>query len=91
MTVTAEQTSLTTGGEVGYLRIAAEEAYAPPELFEIYHRMLDGGSDNLSFSSLMGHYLKSQAERPRFVRDRLQDIGAKRLSDMDSTGIDHAA
>lgn len=80
---------LTTGGEIGYLRIATEEAYGPPEMFELYRTLLET-TDNIGFRSLMGHYLTSDAERPRFVRDRLQDAGEKRLSEMDAAGIDHA-
>ncbi|TNC26923.1 amidohydrolase family protein [Amycolatopsis alkalitolerans] len=80
---------LTTGGQAGYLRIATEEAYAPPELIEAFVTALETTED-IGFSSLMGHYLTSDAERPRFVRDRLQDAGEKRLSEMDAAGIDHA-
>ncbi|WP_236791453.1 amidohydrolase family protein [Amycolatopsis sp. GM8] len=80
---------LTTGGGVGYLRIATEEAYAPPELIDLFRKTLETTGD-IGFRSLMGHYLTSDAERPRFVRDRLQDAGEKRLSEMDAAGIDHA-
>jgi 5-carboxyvanillate decarboxylase len=80
---------LTTGGGAGYLRIATEEAYGPSEMFELYHKLL-GTTEDIGFRSLMGHYLTSDSERPRFVRDRLQDAGEKRLSEMDAAGIDHA-
>jgi 2,3-dihydroxybenzoate decarboxylase len=85
-----EPAPLSTGGEVGYLRIATEEAWGPTELFDIYRRMLGTGEGGKGFQSLMGHYLTSEADRPRFVRDRLADIGAQRLADMDAAGIDHA-
>jgi 2,3-dihydroxybenzoate decarboxylase len=83
-------TPLTTGGAAGHLRIATEEAYAPPELLDVYLRMLDEGAGDIGFTSLMGHYLTSDAERPRFIRSRLTDIGATRLSEMDAAGVDHA-
>lgn len=82
--------TLTTGGSAGYLRIATEEAYAPAELFDAYRPLLEGGSDDIGFHSLIGHYLDSSAERPQFVRSRLQDLGELRLAEMDAAGIDHA-
>lgn len=73
-----------------YRRIATEEAYAPPELFDLYRRMLDTGSSNdRGFESLMGFYLGSDAPKPVAVRRRLQDLGEERIADMDSSGIDH--
>ena len=80
----------TTDSSRGYRRIAAEEAYAPPELFDLYRRMLDAGTSNdRGFDSLMGFYLGSDAPKPVAVRRRLQDLGDERLADMDATGIDH--
>lgn len=80
-----------TGGSAGYLRIATEEAYAPPELFDVYRPLLEeGGSDDIGFHSLIGHYLDSNAERPQFIRSRLQDLGELRIAEMDDAGIDHA-
>jgi 2,3-dihydroxybenzoate decarboxylase len=37
---------------------------------------------------MWGFYLSSESERARFLRDRLQDLGERRLADMDATGID---
>src|SRR5690606_3452156 len=59
---------------MSYLRIATEEAYAPAELFDLYRELLPD-TDDIGFRSLMGHYLTSDAERPRFVRSRLTDLG----------------
>ncbi|WP_205856194.1 amidohydrolase family protein [Phytoactinopolyspora endophytica] len=81
---------LTTGGRVGYLRIAVEEAYAPPELVRSFRDLLDRPDVDPGFESLMGFYLRSDAERPRAVQRKLQDLGDERLADMDSAGIDHA-
>jgi 5-carboxyvanillate decarboxylase len=73
----------------GYLRIATEEAFAPPELLAAWREMLDAGSeDDPGFRSLWGFYLTSDAERPRLLRERLVDLGERRLADMDATGID---
>ena len=82
--------TLTTGGSAGYLRIATEEAWAPAELFEAYRPLLDGGSDDIGFRSLIGHYMDNSSARPDFVRSRLQDLGDLRLKEMDESGIDHA-
>jgi 2,3-dihydroxybenzoate decarboxylase len=74
---------------LGYLRIATEEAFAPPELLAAWRDLLDSGSvDDPGFRSMWGFYLSSESERARFLRDRLQDLGERRLADMDATGID---
>jgi 5-carboxyvanillate decarboxylase len=71
-----------------HLRIATEEAYAPPELFERYRRLLHSGKvDDPGFESLMGFYLTNPSPRIKDVRDRLEDVGARRLHDMDQSGI----
>jgi predicted TIM-barrel fold metal-dependent hydrolase len=73
----------------GYLRIATEEAFAPPELLAAWREMLDGGGvDDPGFRSLWGFYLSSDSERATALRERLQDLGPRRLADMDATGID---
>lgn len=70
------------------LRIATEEAYAPPELFVRYRRLLETGSHNdPGFESLMGFYLTNNGPRIVQVREKMQDLGAIRLADMDATGI----
>ena len=71
-----------------YLRIATEEAFAPRELIERYVRLLDEPDVDPGFQSLMGFYLRSTAERPRFIFERLKDLGALRLADMQARGID---
>ncbi len=75
--------------EPGYLRIATEEAFAPPELVRLWRAMLaDGTCDDPGFVSLHGFYLRSKAERPAAVLARLQDLGERRIADMDAAGID---
>jgi hypothetical protein len=76
-------------GHVGYLRIATEEAFAPRELLAAWREMLDTGSvDDPGFRSLWGFYLNSDSERATSLVRRLQDLGERRLADMDATGID---
>ncbi|HKV04436.1 MAG TPA: amidohydrolase family protein [Candidatus Acidoferrales bacterium] len=71
-----------------YQRIATEEAYAPPELFVRYRALLESGSHNdPGFASLMGFYLNNTGPRLVEVRERMQDIGERRIRDMDDTGI----
>ncbi|MGH8261319.1 MAG: amidohydrolase family protein [Steroidobacteraceae bacterium] len=72
----------------GYLRIATEEAFLPSEFVRRYKELLGGADLDPGFRSLMGFYLTSQAERPRFVFSRLQDLGELRLEDMEARGID---
>ena len=76
-------------GKAPYKRIAVEEAFCPPEMFEIYGRLLDGGKlDDPGFESLWGFYLRSPSPRTAFIRDCMTDLGAKRLAHMDAAGID---
>src|SRR5918992_545070 len=73
----------------GYRRIATEEAFIPPELHKMYLDLVaSGGIDDPGFISLMGYYLRSPSERARNVSERLRDLGARRLADMDAAGID---
>jgi 5-carboxyvanillate decarboxylase len=77
------------GPAAGYRRIATEEAFIPPELHKLYRDLIaSGGIDDPGFVSLMGYYLGSDSERARNVSERLQDLGARRLADMDAAGID---
>jgi 2,3-dihydroxybenzoate decarboxylase len=73
---------------MSYLRIAAEEAFGPTELFERYRRMLqDGSHQDPGFQSLMGFYLCNPSPRMQEIASRMQDLGELRLRDMDATGI----
>ncbi|HEY7486909.1 MAG TPA: amidohydrolase family protein [Streptosporangiaceae bacterium] len=82
--------TLTVGGDAGYLRIATEEAFAPPEMIAQWRELLDSGVDNPGFQSLTGFYTSSPSARATFIIERLQDLGERRLADMDATGIDKA-
>ena len=79
---------LKTGGAQGYLRIATEEAFAPPELMDLFSEVLDQDDVDPGFESLMGFYLRHQSERATNIFRRLQDLGEERLRDMDERGID---
>ena len=74
--------------KVPYKRIATEEAFATKELFDQFGKLLDSGYRDPGFDSLWGFYLRSPAERPVLIRERLLDLGARRIADMDETGID---
>src|SRR5271156_7189690 len=69
-----------------YLRIATEEAFAPPELIARYRKLLDEGYDDPGFRSLWGFY-SGTAPRATALAERIQDLGDRRLRDMDETGI----
>ncbi len=72
-----------------YLRIATEEAFATAEMFGLYRRMLaDGTLRDPGFLSLWGFYLGSPSPRAAQIIERLQDIGGRRIADMDATGVD---
>jgi predicted TIM-barrel fold metal-dependent hydrolase len=72
-----------------YLRIATEEAFAPPELIARWRDMIERGTcDDPGFVSLVGSYTGARTERSRFVFDRPQDLGETRLADMAAAGID---
>ncbi len=72
---------------VPYERIAAEEAFAPPDLLERYRRLLaDGSYRDPGFLNLWGHYAGASSQATQLVA-RIQDLGARRIADMDATGI----
>lgn len=73
---------------MSYERIATEEAFATPELFECYRQIIDKHSiDDPGFYSLWGHYLADPSDRPVQVRRKLLDLDDERIADMDATGI----
>jgi len=73
----------------GYQRIATEEAFATPELFVQYRRMLaDKTIQDPGFLSLWGFYLLSPSERATRIIERLQYLDERRIHDMDATGVD---
>jgi len=80
---------LKTGGDRGYLRIATEEAFGPPEMFAKYREILETRPDvDPGFRSLWGFYSGSPSPRATAIMERLKDLGERRIADMDATGID---
>lgn len=72
-----------------YRRIATEEAFITPDISAAYKRLLaDGNFKDPGFHSLWGFYSGNPSPRARFVFDRLHDLGAARIADMDASGID---
>jgi 2,3-dihydroxybenzoate decarboxylase len=75
--------------KVPYKRIAAEEAWCPPEMLEIYRRMLETKAiDDPGFNTMFGFYMNSPSLRTQQIRDYLVDLGDQRLRHMDERGID---
>lgn len=73
---------------MSWQRIATEEAFSPPEMMDLYREIIDKRTlDDPGFYSLWGHYLTSDSERARSIRDKLVDMDDQRLRDMDASGI----
>jgi 2,3-dihydroxybenzoate decarboxylase len=57
-------------------------------LIERYKRIIrDGTSNDPGFESLMGYFLFNDSPRTNAIVERLQDLGERRIGDMDATGI----
>jgi len=71
-----------------YRRIATEEAWISAELLALYQKMLkEGTARDPGFDSLWRHYGLGMSERCVAVRERMLDLGARRIGDMDAAGI----
>ena len=75
--------------KVPYLRIATEEAFAPPEMLDIYRKLLAASDVDPGFKGLMGFYMSSPSERAQHIMRCLTDLDQVRLQHMDDAGIDH--
>ncbi len=72
-----------------YKRIATEEAFGTVEMFDRYRALLRGGGDlDPGFKSLMGYFLLHPSPRSTTIAERLADLDARRIGDMDAAGID---
>lgn len=70
-----------------YKRIATEEAWLPSELLERYAGMIDAQPDaEPGFRSMWGFW--GSRERAGPLAERIQDLGARRLADMDAARVD---
>ncbi len=81
-----------TGGAQGYLRIATEEAFITPGSWRGIQAPAgrQPGFDEPGFQQPVGFLRQPARARARqFINDRLQNLGAQRIADMDATGIDH--
>jgi 2,3-dihydroxybenzoate decarboxylase len=75
--------------KVPYKRIAAEEAWCPPELLQIYTDMVKSKAlDDPGFNTMFGFYLSSPSTRTQQIRDYLVDLDEQRIRHMDERGID---
>ena len=72
-----------------YLRIATEEAFAPPEMLDIYRKILAKDDVDPGFKGLMGFYMSSPSTRATHIMRCLTDLDQVRLQHMDEAGIDH--
>ena len=70
------------------IRIATEEAWATPELLARYRKLLEEKPQawDPGFRSLWGFFLGA-TPRATALAERIQDLGARRIADMDSSGI----
>jgi len=72
----------------GCKRIATEEAFVTKTVAAAFRDLIArGGSADMGFNRFMGYYLTNPSERTRAVAARLEDLGARRIADMDATGI----
>ena len=72
-----------------YKRIACEEAFFPREIFRLYLEEINKNPpDEPGFMALMGFFLVSQDPYPLNVRERLLDLGERRINDMNESGVD---
>jgi 2,3-dihydroxybenzoate decarboxylase len=79
--------SVSAKKKLPYLRIATEEAYAPPELLQRWGTMLQqGGNLDPGFVGQWGYFL-GPSPRAQGIAARMREIGEQRIRDMDSTGI----
>ena len=85
---TKSTSPLTLSRAVAYQRIATEEAFAPPEMLDIYRKLLAKGDVDPGFKGLMGFYMSSPSDRAQHIMRCLQDLGQIRLQHMDEAGID---
>ncbi len=75
---------------VPYKRIATEEAFALPEMLDIYRRIFERGDCDAGFKGLMGFYMSSPSERAQHIMRCLVDMDELRIQHMDEAGIDVA-
>jgi 5-carboxyvanillate decarboxylase len=85
-----DPSSTRSPGQVPYKRIATEEAFAPPQMLNIYRQLIERGDCDPGFRGLMGFYMSSPSERAQHIMRCLTDLDQLRLQHMDQAGIDVA-
>jgi len=71
-----------------YKRIATEEAWASPELFQLYMKELEEKNiDQPGFHSLYKFFGGTNPRAQNLAR-RIQTLGEERIADMDAAGVD---
>jgi 5-carboxyvanillate decarboxylase len=78
----------TPARNAGYQRIATEEAFSPPEMLDIYRKLLARTDVDPGFKGLMGFYMDSPSARAQHIMRCLTDLDQVRLQHMDEAGID---
>lgn len=72
-----------------YQRIATEEAWAPGWMLDRWRKLLQRKSfHDPGFLSLWGFFLEQNVGYTNTIIERLQDLGERRIADMDAAGID---
>jgi 5-carboxyvanillate decarboxylase len=84
----SEQNASNRPAKAAYQRIATEEAFSPPEMLDIYRKILNGPNVDPGFVSLLGFYMSSPSVRARHIMECLQDLDQLRIQHMDERGID---
>ncbi len=70
-----------------YQRIATEEAFATSEIISLYRKMIaDKSIDDPGFVRLWNIFFADRPNQTKLV-ERIQDLGALRIHDMDESGI----
>lgn len=79
--------SIASTSQTTFKRIAVEEAFATPELFNEWRKLIaDGSLQEPGFYKLYEPFLTSSGTQN--IRNRLLDVGSGRIKDMDRYGID---
>jgi 5-carboxyvanillate decarboxylase len=86
---TMQASAMPVPKSTAYQRIATEEAFAPPEMLDIYRKILAGNDVDPGFKGLMGFYMSSPSARAQHIMRCLTDLDALRIQHMDEAGIDH--
>ena len=82
-----DPTSTKRPAATAYKRIATEEAFCPPEMLDIYRRILARNDADPGFRGLMGFYMSSPSARAQHIMRCLTDVDELRLQHMDEAGI----